>query len=202
MQEPEERHPEERHAAERGENRGHDPAPSAPPERTPVQQLGAAIGGVAGFAVGWYAGMNLLIPVAAGVVALFVLKAAAPRRTEAMQPAAAVLVGHLTWIAIGVLIVRPPGGLGLVTIEIALMAIGAVWLIVAPSWAAVAAIATLEVVGIGVNLLALSSLAFGTLMHKAIVTHLGLRVLTIVLMVAAMRKLSDADAAADLPIAV
>lgn len=146
-----------------------------PPSTTsPAVNPVARLGGLAGGVVGWYAGLNLLVPVVGGLALAFAAKAALPADRKPFLPAIAIVGGHACWFVVGALVV---GGWGPVALDLTLLAVSLLWLSAAPGLGPVLLLCAYEVMALVVNGLAISEKAFRSMEHKALTAHLLLSAL-------------------------
>lgn len=150
------------------------------------EQLPVVGGLLIGVPVGQYAGLNLLIPMAAGFA--FWRFARHSRGPAEAGMAAAVQAGHLGWYAAGALLgTSVPAALFL---EMALLAAAIAWLVKRPSLAAFAIIGGLQGLSAAANALAFAGATFGSPDHRALLMHLILRLATVGLLAMAARRVA------------
>ena len=88
------------------------------------RRLLTVLGWCLGVGFGRWAGMNFIWPAAIAVASYFGLKKLLPREREVTLQLIAVQVGHLGWLALGVL---APGGLAQVGLDLVLSSALLVW---------------------------------------------------------------------------
>jgi hypothetical protein len=151
------------------------------------EQLPIVGGLLIGVPVGQYAGLNLLIPMAAAF-AFWRLAARHSRGPAEAGMAAAVQAGHLGWYAAGALLgTSVPVALFL---EMALLAAAIAWLVKRPSLAAFAIIGGLQGLSAAANAFALAGATFGSPDHRGLLVHVILRLAAVGLLAMAARRLT------------
>lgn len=157
------------------------------------EQLPVVGGLLIGVPVGQYAGLNLLIPMAAGF-AFWRVALRHSRGPAEAGIAAAVQAGYLGWYAVGALLATPvPAAL---LLEMGLLAAAIVWLVRRPSLAAFAIIGGLQGLSAAANAFAFAGAAFGTPDHRGLLVHLILRLATVGLLAMAARRVTRSVAVA------
>jgi hypothetical protein len=169
--------------------------------KTAVLQVASVVGTGIGLAVGFYAGITLLIPLALIAVIAFGLTKLRPDRRGTNLPAA-IVAGHAAWMVLGCILVRSwSQSLG----EILVLGALALWIIVRPGLVPVAMLAVIESVEFCYALYMAAGESFGTAMHKARSVHAVLYLSATVLLLQAFialrraRKSSPANGAAKPP---
>lgn len=151
------------------------------------EQLPIIGGLLLGVPVGQYAGLNLLIPMAAGFAFWRVALRHSRGPAEAGM-AAAVQAGHLGWYAVGAFLATPvPAAL---LLEMAFLAAAIAWLMKRPGLAAFALIGGLQGLSAAANAYAFAGAAFGTPDHRALLVHLILRLAAVGLLAMAARRVT------------
>jgi hypothetical protein len=141
--------------------------------------VAAALGGAA---LGTYAGIHLLIPLAAAGAAMWIMRKLFSARPTHVLAAASVQAGHVAWFGFAAMV----GGreiLHVVWLDIALMTAGVAWLVVRPGIWPIALLGAWQIFGIALNVAAWAEAPIGTGAHKALVVHLVLRLVASGLMV-------------------
>jgi hypothetical protein len=136
-----------------------------------------SVGGIAGAIVGFYCGLMLLIPLGIAFAAGAILKKIGKPGTQPLQIAAAVLIGHSGWMAMG-LLVKDVSAMTIVP-HMILMAIGLVWLFASPGRGVAWYLTIFEGVWLVFNFINLLQHPFGAMQHKALIAHLCLRIFVI-----------------------
>ena len=131
------------------------------------------VGGIVGAIVGFYCGFMLLIPSVVAVVAFMAVKKVELPRLESFKLGVAVLLGHTAWIAIAFF--APHARAVMVLPDIVLALAGIVWLCAKPGLPPVCYLIGFEALGLIVNLNSIGGQHFGRPQHKALVTHIALR---------------------------
>lgn len=164
---------------------------------------GAAIVGViVGLAFGRYCGSMLLVPGIAGGLAAFGLAKTMPADRKPIIAAVSLQFGQAVWILVGLLMASGFGtatsdaGPFLAGMELVVYVAGLAYFAASPTWISAGLLIGYQTLGIIYNAIGLNSYAPGSLEHKAIVTHLGLRLFSIVCLVVAVRTLNKTRRAA------
>jgi hypothetical protein len=137
----------------------------------------AFLGSIAGAGIGYYAGLHLLIPAFSGLVVGFAATRLLPESRKPFVPAIGVLSGHAIWMVVALILI---GGYNPIVIDIGCFCGLVAWLALVPGIAAAVAVTGFEVVSLALNVSTFVGLEAGSTQHKAMVVHLGLRVLGIV----------------------
>jgi hypothetical protein len=140
---------------------------------------------VVGIAAGMYSGIHLLIPLVLTGLVWWVARKRLPHRPPDFVAAAAVQAGHLLWIAIGLIVV---GALTVDLVDIAILLIGAVWLLARPGLAPVIVLTIYQSLALLTNLFAFLTFPVGNDLHRALLVHLLWRILALILMWRAHRR--------------
>ena len=131
-----------------------------------VASIVAAIGG---WAVGMYAGFNLLLPLVATAVVWFLGRKFFGKPKQAIVAPFCVQAGHLVWLVVGVAVTHQMVGPSL--IDIAWLAIGLTWLWLKPGKVALCALAIYQLLALPYNLLQFSEAEWGSTANKALLVH-------------------------------
>jgi hypothetical protein len=151
---------------------------------------GGIIGGLAGLGgalVGIYCGLNLVIPFAASMAAIWVLQQTIKGASRPFVHAAGVQIGHLTWFFFG-LLVAGLSQLGQVMFDATFMIAGIVWLLMKPGEWPVRALLAWQVLAIIVNLALLLSARPASQEHRALVAHLAMRGAAIAYLITGLKE--------------
>jgi len=143
------------------------------------------IAALAGVGLGFYVGVMLLIPLAGTVVGFFIVKYAASRNTKPFGGALAVQFGHWIWMTVGALLV--PSGVLMIAPDVLIAAASLVWLFLWPGLVPVVLVTLYQAISLMLNALQLRSFEFGAEAHKAIATHMFLRILIIAYLIEGYR---------------
>ncbi len=93
-------------------------------------------------------------------------------------PAFAVQAGHLIWFWAGVLLA---GGMNsAILLDVLVLTAGLIWLVAAPGYGPIAALAAFQAFATWVNADALLAAEWASINHKALLVHLALRFLALV----------------------
>lgn len=145
---------------------------------------------VVAVALGVYSGLHLVLPLALTGIAWWALRNRFPDRSPDYVAAAAVLAGHLLWIAVGLVVI------GLLTVDlldIAIMLGGVFWLLLRPGLAPVIALTIYQVLLLLINLLAFLAFPIGHNLHRALLIHIIWRGLAVILMWRAHHQAAGLD---------
>jgi len=113
----------------------------------------------------------MIFPIAGALVSAVALGKLAPKRLHPLVPAAAVILGHMTWMAGGAVVLRDVGP---VALDLLLLGAGVAWLLLRPGPAPLAALAVLQLVSLGVNV-AQQDADAPTALKRALQLHVVLR---------------------------
>jgi hypothetical protein len=134
---------------------------------------------VVGIAAGVYSGIHLLIPlVLTGLVWWVTRRLIADRPTDFVA-AAAVQVGHLLWIVVGLVVI---GLLTVDLVDIAILLAGSIWLLAKPGLAPVVVLTVYQAVALLINLGAFLAMPLGHNLHRALLIHIIWRILALIFM--------------------
>jgi hypothetical protein len=149
------------------------------PNPSVLAQVGRSIGTIVGVAIGYYAGMTLLIPAAFVFVIAFTLFKTVPSRKVIALPAA-VLGGHVSWMVMGCLLLGSWSG---PLPEIILLGGLTIWLLARPGKVLVIVLTILNLLEFIYSAYMLFQQSFATDMHKAHLVHGSLYLMAGVLLV-------------------
>ncbi len=146
---------------------------------------GQIAGGVAGIAAGTYSGMNLLIP---GIAALGIwlagTKVSSPKDPKYLG-AITAQGAQLTWLLVGMALL---GAWGANLIDVVVIGGGLIWLWVRPGIWPVVFLTAFQLFALAINVSAILGQQIGTTEHRALVVHIGLRIIGIAAMCSAFRQ--------------
>ena len=145
----------------------------------------AIVATVIGVAVGAYSGTHLLIPLALTGLVWWAGRKLFPGRSPDYVAAAAVQLGHLLWITVGLIVI---GALTVDLVDIAILLIGVVWLLLRPGLAPVIVLTIYQALALLINLFAFLSFPIGHNLHRALLVHIIWRGLALSLMWRAHHK--------------
>lgn len=134
------------------------------------------VGGIVGVAIGAYAGINLLIPLAFTAAVWWAGRKLISGPRQPYLPALAVQTGHLLWLCLGLLYVRAAG---LDLVDPVVLIIGLVWLLLKPGLAPVLFLTVFQVLALAINGVSFSDAAIGTNPHKALFVHILWRLMAL-----------------------
>jgi hypothetical protein len=137
------------------------------------------IGGLAGAAVGSYAGINLLIPLCATGAAWWIGTKLLSEDRKAILPALSVQSGHALWLLLALAL---PGTWRSVLPDLVLYLAGIVWLIRRPSLGPLYFLGAYQLFSLAINVKTIVAFPVSSPSHKALVVHIIWRVLALVLM--------------------
>jgi hypothetical protein len=156
-------------------------------------RLLTVLGWCVGVGFGRWAGMAFILPAAIGVASYFGLKKLLPREPKVTLQLIAVQVGHLGWLAVGVL---APGGLGKVALDLVVVGGLLVWFGTTRGRVAVIALSIFQAIALLGNATALASATADQI--APLTVHILLRLVALALIGAFLvteRKSHDAQAA-------
>jgi hypothetical protein len=133
---------------------------------------------VVGLAAGVYSGIHLLIPLVLTGLAWGVARLLPDRPTDFVV-AAAVQVGHLLWITVGLVVI---GALTVDLVDIAILLAGSAWLLAKPGLAPAVVLTVYQAVALLINVGALLAMPIGHNLHRALLIHIIWRILALVFM--------------------
>jgi hypothetical protein len=146
--------------------------------------------GVVGLAAGIYAGTHLLIPLVPTALLWWVGRRLLPDRPADFVGAAAVQLGHMLWIGVGLIVI---GRLTVDLADIAILLVGSLWLLIRPGLAPVVTLTVYQGAALLLNLAAFLAMPVGHNLHRALLIHLIWRVLALILMWRGYRRARAAD---------
>ena len=130
-------------------------------------QPGRLIGMIFGLALGYYAGLTLLIPLGFVAAIGFVLFKALPSRKPYLPPAA-IISGHIAWMGLGGIIL---GQWAPIAGDMIVLGAGVVWLLARPGFASLGFLVVVELGQLGYGVFMLAQESFLTDQHKARLVH-------------------------------
>jgi hypothetical protein len=143
-----------------------------------------------GIAAGIYAGTHLLIPLVPTALLWWAGRRLLPDRPADFVGAAAVQLGHMLWIGVGLIVI---GRLTVDLADIAILLVGSLWLLVRPGLAPVVTLTVYQGAALLLNLAAFLAMPVGHNLHRALLIHLIWRVLALILMWRGYRRARAAD---------
>lgn len=161
------------------------------PQKKPANPF-VTVSGILGGVIGYYCGLMILIPLAAGMVALLIARRFAPMALKPFIPALAVIFGHMVWMLVGVLITHT---VALVIADLIVIAAGLLWLALRPGLGPVILLGVYEALALVVNVAGIIHLDFGSVGHKALTAHIALRIFALVSLIAGYRGFRKDQAA-------
>jgi hypothetical protein len=147
-----------------------------------------------GVAVGMYSGIHLLIPLVLTGVVWWGARRLLPDRSSDVLVAAAVQIGHLLWITVGLVVI---GALTVDLADIAILLAGSVWLLAKPGLAPVIVMTIYQALALLINLGAFLAMPIGHNLHRALLIHIIWRILALVFMWRGYRKAREATGPAE-----
>jgi hypothetical protein len=134
---------------------------------------------IAAVGLGAYAGVHLLIPLAASALAWWAGARIGPGSRRAVMPAAAVQAGHLLWLLFGQVVGR---GLDRGVVDLVVLALGVGWLIARPGLAPILLLTAYQLWALATNGALFIAARPGTLAHRALLVHVVWRLLALALL--------------------
>ena len=160
--------------------------------------FGSAVGGVLGVAVGIYAGINLLIPIAFMFAAFAAGRRYMPEPRKTWLPPLAVQFGHLCWMLLGgIITIITSHIVPDIFVDVAVLGGGLVWLYLRPGLWPVIVLVLYHAICLIV--LGKTALVSDQALYRALLVHALLRVLAIGALLKAyvqQRRAKDSMAAA------
>lgn len=141
---------------------------------TKVASVAAAIGG---WALGMYAGFNLLVPLLATAVIWFLGKKLFGKPKQLILPPFCVQGGHLVWFVVGMTMTREVANANM--IDILWLLIGLTWLWLKPGKVALCVLSVYQLLALPYDLLQLSHAELGSVANKALLVHVVWRCLAL-----------------------
>ena len=132
-----------------------------------------------GLAAGVYSGIHLFIPLVLTGLVWGVARRLLPDRPTDYVAAAAVQVGHLLWIVVGLVVI---GALTVDLVDIAILLAGSVWLLAKPGLAPVVVLTVYQAVALLINVGAFLAMPLGHNLHRALLIHIIWRILALIFM--------------------
>jgi hypothetical protein len=148
------------------------------------------VAGVVGVTAGIYAQTHLLIPLVPTALLWWAGRRLLPERPADFIGAAAVQLGHMVWIGVGLIVI---GRLTVDLADIAILLVGSLWLLIRPGLAPVVTLTVYQGAALLLNLAAFLAMPVGHNLHRALLVHLIWRVLALVLMWRGYRRSKIAD---------
>jgi hypothetical protein len=150
-------------------------------DRTPSTtfKVSSVAAGLAGWAVGRYSGINLLIPFAASVIFYIAAKKLLPKDKQIIVPAFSVQAGHLTWLLVGMLITKTFSPYWM---DVVWCLGGLVWLAIQPGKGALLSLVAYQLFSLAINGYAFVHAPIGSDANKALLVHVIWRTLALYFM--------------------
>jgi len=143
------------------------------------------VGGICGLAFGRYTGINLLIPGIIFASAVFACKHLFPKDKQSLVAAIAIQVGQFGWLSLALF---TPNGFEQVGPDLALMAVGMVWLYFTVSRTAALIVVVYNVFALVFYGYEAQAMSLESSSMRALAVHVALRIGTIVLLCIFMRN--------------
>jgi hypothetical protein len=151
--------------------------------------LGRALGLLLGYALVKWLGALLILPCGVAAACGWALYRLVRGVRRAMVPASATTVGHATWVLVGGMLLHRAAA---VAVDVAVMFLGAAWLLAWPSWAAVGVMVAYETVSTLLSAKMVAAGQFGANAWVALGVHSALRAAAVVAMVLGVRAVRAA----------
>lgn len=133
---------------------------------------------IIGVAVGAYAAAFVFVPLIGTLVAAILAMKLFSAEKRFIVPAFAVQAGHLIWFGLGVMLAGTVNNA--VLLDVLVLAAGLIWLVAAPGYVPIAALAGFQLFATWINADALLAADWASISHKALLVHLALRFLALV----------------------
>ena len=147
------------------------------PARSGNDRLVGLLATLVGVGVGVYAGILVIVPVLASLTTAFAAKRLFGDDRQFIVPAVAVQAGHLIWFSAGIVLAGTVNNA--VLPDVLVLMAGLIWLIAAPGYVPIAALAAFQAFATWINADALLAAEWGSVSHKALLVHLALRFLAL-----------------------
>ena len=178
------------------------PVEGSEAQKKPPSPLNYVTGAIAGL-IGWYAGINMVIPMLAVGLFIFLMKKAVfTRESPLFLTPSSFLFGHFFWMILGVMILYKTGqldtgaeGFGVNLIEALSYLVFSLYLLFRPGSIAALIVIIWESMVLVLNVIQFLGLEWNTDNHKTIVVHIMIRSVIIGASVIAIRKLRSMDEA-------
>ena len=151
--------------------------PGDRPAKSGHDRLVGLLATLVGVGVGVYAGVIVIIPVLASLLTAFVARRLFGDDRQFIVPAVAVQAGHLIWFWAGVVLAGTVNNA--ILPDVLIMTAGLIWLIAAPGYVPIAALAAFQAFATWINADALLAAEWASIDHKALLVHLSLRFLSL-----------------------
>lgn len=143
-------------------------------------------GALLGAVVTRFTGANLLVPGFFGLLSAWLLFRIARGSNKPLLVAASAQSGHAFWFLLGMVWLQQ---FDHHLVDFTILIVGALLLAVRPSALVIALLACYQAFGILVNANAMTEVSFGSSAHRALATHLGLRALSLIFLLAGYLEL-------------
>ena len=183
---------------------------STPPKQSVLAQACGVAGGIVGFVFGKYCWQTMIVPGITAGITLFVLSKILPKEKKPIAAAFSLQLGQIVWMTVGLLfgaslgVELPRGEAMALGIEIMIYLLALVALAAVPSWITAGILIAYHLIGLVTQVMMLQDQVPNTIMHKAVVTHIGIRVASIICLAVAVHTINkerraelDADDEAD-----
>jgi hypothetical protein len=154
-------------------------------QQRPLSKVAGLAGTVVGGALGVYAGINLLIPLAAAFMCGWIAYKLAKEEAKPMVPAIAIQGGQGLWMLFGFVMLHL---VNLNALDLVILAAGLTWLLVRPGVGPVIFLTAYQSIAFVVNLLTFLTATVGSTTHKALLVHLVFRVAAVLSMVVGLQQ--------------
>jgi hypothetical protein len=142
-------------------------------------KVSSVVGAFAGWGIGAYSGIFLLIPLVCTAVVFFIAWKLLPKDRRIIVPSLSVQAGHLLWFVIGMLVTRT---MGANIIDVAWLLAGLIWLVARPGRGPIWLLGIFQLLSLASNGYLFAHAAVGTTAHKALLVHIIWRLLALLLM--------------------
>lgn len=151
-------------------------------------KIGTGIGWIIGVIIGYYTGLNLIIPLVlaflSGWLANKFIKLSP--LSKSMIPAFAVQCGQMLWMFLAIFWGSPAK----IILELITVIAALAWLLMRPSLMPVVALSIYQIIGFVYNIVKFLSYSFGTPPHKTLLIHLIIRIVAVFLMFTGLREVN------------
>lgn len=149
----------------------------------------AAVAGIGGAVGGWalakYSGASLLVPGVTATLLLFLFTKTSVR-PRYFRGAISISAAHIIWFTVAAILL---GTWTPIVLDVAVLAVGVVWLWLRPGLPPVIFMAVVELISLALTVVMINATEVGTVAHRALVVHILLRALVIACLVAGFRRM-------------
>jgi len=150
---------------------------AAPADAGTAVKIASVVAAIGGWAIGMYAGFNLLLPLVSTAVIWLAGKWLFGALRQEILPPFCVQGGHLVWFVFGMVMSRQYLSPSL--IDVIWLAVGLTWLWLQPGKLALCFLAVYQLLSLPYNVLHFTQTDFGSVANKALAVHILWRCLAL-----------------------